>query len=414
MTPELLSIGREILDGRVLDTNSVRFSLALKKKGLVPRYAQKVDDDPERMMEAFAIAQKRSTLVLVTGGLGPTSDDLTTEVFSEFVGAPLRRSSEALAQIEAFFARLGRKMIPVQFKQADFPEGARILRNTQGSAPGFHFNHQGVDWFFFPGVPRELETMLETEALPLIKGVPSYRSIEWSTHFTSEGELQTRLSKIESTLGKDFEITYRTRYPENHIGLHGAPSDDAGRTRFLEAERAIDQVLSTDVFSKNQASLERVVIEAATSKKTWVAAAESCTGGLVSERLTNVAGSSAVFFAGYVTYDNAAKTDLGVPPDLIEKHGAVSDEVARALAEAALAKTIASGKRDSLAVSTTGIAGPGGGSPEKPLGLCFVALARTGHPTESWRVQAPRSDDRALNRIYFSQFALDRLRLALM
>jgi nicotinamide-nucleotide amidase len=305
--------------------------------------------------------------------------------------------------------------IATQRKQAMLPAGCRILGNSEGTAPGFLFELAGVSWFFMPGVPKEMKAMFLAEVLSKIPVVEGYRSFNWATQFTSEGELQQRLREITRALPSDFEISYRTRFPENHIGLHGICGKATLSDRFDESVAKISGLLGHDVFSAGQLlPLEQVVAELLRRKAAIMATVESCTGGLVANRITDVPGSSEVFWSAWVTYDNRAKIDLGVPERLIETHGAVSAEVAMALASAGLKKLKALGAAHSICVATTGIAGPTGGSAEKPVGLCFVAIARDGHPPEAEEVRSRIGLRRNENKLFFSQKALELVRRSLL
>jgi len=428
MIVEIITIGREILDGRVVDTNSVRIAELLKPHGLVPRFGQRVDDDISRIVDAFEIAARRSELILVTGGLGPTSDDLTAEAFGAFLKTPLEINKEALEQVEVFFKRVNLTMIDTQKKQALLPRECFILANTEGTAPGFGLKRDRQLWFFMPGVPREMEAMLKNEVLPRIPSKTSPLSKTWVTQFTSEGKLQELLTPIEKKLPRGFEVTYRTRFPENHIGLY-AP-DKSNERDFQTLAQEITNILGATVFttasqSEEPGSLERVVYNALKETKTVMASIESCTGGLISKRITSISGSSEVFWGAVVSYDNAAKAEiLDVPESLIDSVGAVSEEVARAMAEGGLKRMQASIEKHRsstvkdrtglVCVSTTGVAGPNGGSDQKPVGLCYIGLASTTRATKVIRVQGRINYDRERNQLWFSQQALEAVRQLLM
>jgi nicotinamide-nucleotide amidase len=422
---EILAIGREILDGRVIDTNSVWMAEKLKERGLIPRYGQRVDDDFDRVIEAFEIAQRRSQIILVTGGLGPTADDLTAEAFGRFTGEKLELHPEAMAQLEAWFKRMNRTLLDVQRKQAYFPKSCRVLENFEGTAPGFARRFDsGQSWYFTPGVPKEMKRMFTEHILPELPRVEGYRSSSWATQFTSEGELQKRLNPVHAILseteGSAFEITYRTRFPENHIGLHGVCTTPARNTQYLKLAKEIETLLGEDIFSggidKENTLLEFQVVQKLKAAGAIVATVESCTGGLVANRITDIPGSSAVYWGSWLTYDYRAKEELGVPKDLMIKHGAVSPEVAKALAEAGLVKLtkLVSGAGlpvdKLLCVSTTGIAGPGGETPKKPVGLCYVALAKANGETLVEEVLGRPQFLRTENKTLFAQRALDLVR----
>lgn len=411
---EIITIGREILDGRVIDTNSVFLAQTLKSRGLVVRWAQRVDDEIARIVEAFKIAATRSDFVLVTGGLGPTGDDLTAEAAAEFLGEDLSLHAPALEQISQYFARIGREMLDVQKKQALLPRSAKILSNPVGTAPGFSIEKNGCRFFFMPGVPKEMKPMFSTLVLPQLPPNADYTGYQWATQFTSEGELQKRLSSVHKKLPKGFEITYRTRFPENHIGLFANTVTAEEKNQFSQLQNEMSQLLGRDVFSSGAElkSLEECVIDILVRKNIFVVTVESCTGGLVYNRLTNVSGSSQVVAGSYGCYANEMKIDLGVNPKSIERFGAVSKECALELAESGLKKFQSVFKNQrAVCVSTTGIAGPSGGSPEKPVGLCHLAVASSFTDPVHFELCGRSGLERTDYKNLFSQKALDLLRL---
>ena len=419
---ELITIGREILDGRVVDTNAVRMAEILKTRGLIVRHAQRVDDDIERIVEAFELASTRSDVILTTGGLGPTSDDLTPEAFAKFLGTPLNENPEALFVVESMLKSRGRPMSPAQRKQALVPEGVDVVKNPNGTAPGLFLKRASARgpqyWALMPGVPKEMIAMLKDDLLPRFPGDEAYRTRQWATHFVAEAALQDRLQNIINALPKSFELSFRTRYPENHIGLHASCQTLEDKNNFDMISKKISDSLGRDAFSTGTdlEELETIVLQKARDNHIWISCMESCTGGLISKKLTSVAGSSENFYAAWTTYHNEAKINLGVDRDLIIKYGAVSESVAISMAEAGLAQMQHGlGKNlQSLCVSTTGVAGPGGGTDLKPVGLCYVALAQNGHKTEVIELRALPGLSREAYQMYFTQNALEMIRLRLM
>lgn len=403
---ELIGIGREILDGRVTDTNAVEIARMLRSLGLVPRYAQRVDDDIERMVAAFRIAEARSDVVIATGGLGPTTDDITAEAFGIFLNEALALNTEALEQVKASLAARARTFSEPQSKQALLPPSCGVLKNSVGIAPGFCLERNNKRWFFLPGVSAEMRAIMNEEVLPRLPRNESYRSQSWATHFTTESELQALLNPVIETLPRGFELSFQARFPEVLMGLHAECPNAEREQIFADAAGSITKVLQPFCFSTARAPeqaklLEEELIAALVARKENIVVAESCTGGLIAHRLTNVAGSSAAVWGGFVVYDNRAKEHLGVKAALIAEHGAVSREVATSLAEAARA---AAGTRWALA--TTGIAGPDGGTATKPIGLCYVALAGEGHVTLVQEVRDRPGRTRADYKTYFAQRAL--------
>ena len=418
---ELITIGREILDGRVIDTNSVFMAEKLRERGLIPRYAQRVDDDMARILEAFKIAASRSHIMLVTGGLGPTSDDITAEALGQFLGEKVELNSVALEHLSARLALLNRPLTDTQKKQALLPPSAFVLANPEGTAVGFGANLKtphAQQWFFMPGVPREMKRMLLEQVFPQLPIVTSYLTHTWATHFTAEATLQENLTAIEKRLPPGFEVTYRTRFPENHVGLHGNAETPERQKQFALFCSEITEALKSDCFwhgDGNVVPLENIVFEKLVAQKALLTTVESCTGGLISHRMTDISGSSGVFWGAHVPYDNSAKEALGVPSETIQKFGAVSKPVAVSLAEEGLKKLKALAQKRGFAgplycLSTTGIAGPTGGTAEKPVGLCHVALAQSEGPTLHEEVRGRAALDRGLLKTFFSQKALDLLR----
>jgi nicotinamide-nucleotide amidase len=302
---ELLTIGREILDGRVIDTNAVKIAEHLRPLGLVPRFAQRVDDDPGRIDEAFRIAASRADVILVTGGLGPTSDDLTAECFAHFLGETPVLRPDALAQIEAYLARFSRPMLEAQRKQAVLPPSCFLLPNPEGTAPGFGLERDGRGWYFMPGVPREMLRMLREQVVPRLPRCEGYRTRTWITQFTPESLLQTRLTPVERDAKPEFEVTYQTRFPENHVGLIGVCATPEAFARFDALAARITATLGEDAYwiadrPEDMRELEAVTVPALAAAGVRVALRERLTGGELAARLSAVSEASRVFAGGEV------------------------------------------------------------------------------------------------------------------
>jgi len=299
---ELVTIGREILDGRVVDTNAVKMAQALRTIGLIPRYGQRVDDQIDRVVEAFQIADGRSDLILVTGGLGPTSDDLTAAAFGKFLGEKLEFREDALKQIAEYLKRVGREVTPqilaAQRKQAMLPPSCFVLPNLEGTAPGFALERSGKGWYFMPGVPREMLRMLTAEVVPRLPARTGYQALTWVTQFTAESQLQARLTPLEAKLPPDVEITYQTSFPENHIGLCGE-----GITEELCAE--MDRLLGADAWCRrvpiqDLKSIDEVVTERLAFRSARVRILEEGTGGLLASRFHATVKGADIFAGGVV------------------------------------------------------------------------------------------------------------------
>lgn len=422
MSIEIITIGREILDGRVVDTNSAFFGQELSKIGQVPRHFQRVDDIEGDIIAAFKLAASRSKYVLVSGGLGPTSDDITAAVFAKFLGKPLIENAEAKELVRQAFERIKRPIISEQWKQALMAEGAKALPNPNGTAPGFWYEQNSIKWFFVPGVPREMKPMFLNHVLPKIPADDKFQNKMWLTQFTSEGELQQRLGAVIKALPSEISFFYRTRFPENHLGISGSLRTEELKTQFASAAKKIEALLGDDIYSaREDVSLEKVVIDSAIANKQQLMSVESCTGGLVASRLTDVAGSSGAVWGNFVSYDNRAKEWLAEQAGLggeisaaLKAHGAVSSEVATLMAKSGALVFLKNHPQKSvLCVSTTGIAGPSGGSADKPVGTCFVSVSNGTQEMLAQRVQARAGLERDQLKLFFSQKALDALRLTM-
>jgi nicotinamide-nucleotide amidase len=438
---EVLTIGDELLRGEIVDSNKSFLSQRLLTLDIETRFHASVLDDRADMADAFRRAASRSAVVLVSGGLGPTRDDLTIEVLAETFGRKLVLDPASLEAIRAFFARFGREMAEINAKQAWFPEGAEVLPNPIGTAPGTMLEvsvaraaleaqpaqraegersqQLGRTLFFcMPGVPRELYKMMDEQVLPRIaarRRVTSFaRAALLRTFGIGESNLDERLRDLELPLG--VELGFRTNFPDNYVRpVARAASEVEAQAKLERACAAIRARLGALVYGEGEEeTLEAVVGRMLAERGKTVAAAESCTGGMIAELLTAVPGSSAYFRGGVVAYSNAAKGALlGVPDELLDRHGAVSEPVARAMAEGARLRFGVD-----YAVATTGIAGPGGGTtPDdpagfaKPVGLVYVSLAEAAGTETRELVFA---FDRERNRRVTAQVALDWVRRRLL
>ena len=372
----VINTGTEILLGDVLNTHLSFIARELFPLRLRVERQLAVPDGPairEALLENFA----RSDLVFVTGGLGPTTDDITREVTAELLGLKLVPDSNLAATITQRLRRRGIRMTDRILRQAQVPQGAEVLPNDNGSAPGLYLAASAQEGnrlphlFLLPGPPRELQPMFIRHVLPILRGIVRHTEpfACLSYRIVGMGE-----SYVEEAVGMQLlalpglELGYCARMGEIDLRLIGA-------MEVLEkADAIVRGKLATSIFSTASENLETVVLRQLAKQGATLAVAESCTGGYLAHRLTNVPGASNVFLAGYVTYSNEAKISaLGVPSELIAECGAVSEPVARAMAEGAREKSEAS-----FAIATTGIAGPGGGSEVKPVGTAFLALAGGG------------------------------------
>jgi nicotinamide-nucleotide amidase len=403
----VVTIGDELLRGEIVDSNKSFLSERLLQLELETARHVSVPDDPALIEEVLREAARRARVVLVSGGLGPTRDDLTTEVAARTFGRKIVRDAQALAEIQAFFAQFGREMAPNNAKQADFPDGADVLRNPLGTAPGFMLEAEGALLFFMPGVPRELYRMVDEEVLPRIGTRLGAGRVVRARLLRTFGMGESNLDHLLADLVRgdpDAELGFRTQFPDNLIRIvvrgHDVEAAEAKLARLVSQvrERAGDVVIG-----EGEEGLEQIVGRLLVERGLTLALAESCSGGLVANRLTDVPGSSRYLLAGLVTYSNASKVrELGVPAALIEEHGAVSEPVARAMAEGVRRTSGAD-----LGLATTGVAGPDGGSDAKPVGTLYLALAdRQGTICHRYQLM----NERWRNKQMTSELALDWVR----
>jgi nicotinamide-nucleotide amidase len=378
MSAAVVAIGTELTRGELVNGNARWLSERLTELGFTVTTHVTVADDAERIRGTLLSLGRESKVIVCTGGLGPTSDDLTTQAVADALGVALVRDEESLAKIEARFRARNRVMTPSNAKQADFPVGAQVLANSAGTAPGFAVNIGTARAFFMPGVPREMQAIFEEQIVPQI--APLAEATSYQVHVRTfglyESAVAQRLSDIDlggALHDERVTIGYRVTFPEVEVKVL-ALGEDLQAARAL-AERVAGQVrerLSDVAFGGKADTYPHYVAGLLKQAGVKVALAESCTGGLVTKMLTDFAGSSDYVIGGVVSYANSAKTALlGVSEGLLREHGAVSEPVARAMAEGALKNLGAD-----LAVGITGIAGPTGGSPAKPVGTVCFGLAR--------------------------------------
>ena len=406
MRVEVINTGTELLLGHVLNTHVGYLAQSLFGLGLRIERAVTVPDGVA-IAEAFEEAMSRADLILVTGGLGPTSDDVTREAAAEAFGLELVFHQEILDGIAAKFAARKFLMNELQRSQAMVPRGGVVLENAHGTAPGLVVRNDKTVAILLPGPPGELRPMWENQAMPWLRahfaGKLGPRN-ETTLRLLGIGETAVQLAVEKELLALGpLEIGYCARPGE--VDLRLIAPDEALLNKAVSLSRA---ALSEHLYAEGSETIEQVVVRLARAEGKTIATAESCTGGLVAGKITNVPGSSAVFRFGWVTYANEAKTaELGVPAELLAKYGAVSEEVACAMAEGALRASGAD-----IAVAVTGIAGPDGGTEEKPVGLVWFGLARRGAATQT--VTKNLSRTRATFRGMATQLALDLVRRALV
>lgn len=411
MRATIIAVGNELLGADRADTNSLFLADLLARYGVDVARKVIVGDRLEDLALEIARAGAESELVLVTGGLGPTRDDLTREAVARALGRGLERDPEIVEEIRRKFAAFGREMAPVNERQADVIEGAAVLANPRGTAPGLRLASDGSSFFLFPGVPAELRGLVESDLEPWLADRAPAAAFErrvFKVACLPESDLEQLLAPFYERYGAD-GVSVLPSPGEVVVRLtRGGPAPE--RSHWLdERELLLEELLGRYVFGRSEdSSLEQEVGRLLVVAGRTIGTAESCTGGGVAERLTSVAGSSAYFLGAAVTYSNELKQSiLGVPAEVLESHGAVSREVAEAMAKGARLRL---GSDYGLAI--TGIAGPGGGTEDKPVGTVDVALAGPDDEVRCRRFRFP--GNRARVRRLTTQWALDLLRRALV
>ncbi|MFO0759516.1 MAG: competence/damage-inducible protein A [Byssovorax sp.] len=371
---EILSTGDEVLTGMLVDTNAAYLADQMGSLGFEVVRQITVGDDRAQLDAAFRAMGESADVVLCTGGLGPTVDDLTTEVAASVLGAGLKLDAPSLAYMEGLWKSRGRAMPENNKKQALIPEPADVLPNPIGTAPGFTVKIGRAQFFFMPGVPREMKRMFTEQVVPRVEALrpePTVFTVRIYRSFgLTESGADQRLKGLEER-HPGVKLGFRAHFPEIQIKLTVKGPDAAAAQARLDAAAAeVTSIIGPNIFSDGD-PIEAVIGAALRRASATVSTVESCTGGLVAERITSIAGASDYFDRGFVTYTNQAKHELaGVPLDLLEEHGAVSEACAKAMAEGARDRA-----RTTYAISVTGLAGPGGGTPDKPVGLVYVGLA---------------------------------------
>jgi nicotinamide-nucleotide amidase len=410
----LLAIGDEIVTGTTVDTNSAYLAELVRAAGFEPAGVIAVPDDETSILRALDRALEDAEIAISTGGLGPTADDLTTECVARLAGTELRLDTGSMSRIEDIFRARGREMPPNNRKQAMRPAGSELIPNPVGTAPGFicPVTRGGETRYVvcLPGVPREMRRMSEETLLPWLRSrQPGVRFL--SRVFSTVGLTESRLDQLLAGVLQDGEgrLSFRAAFPrlQTRVTITGAAEDDL-EGRLAAIEERVRARLGNHVYAVGDEGMEETVGRLLRNSGRTLAIAESCTGGLVGHRITDVPGSSAYFLLGLITYSNEAKQRLlGVGSETLERYGAVSPETAE---EMAIGVRRAAGA--DIGLATTGIAGPDGGSPEKPVGTVCVAIA-SEEGVWSRRVDLG-TQERGWIKASTAQLALDRLRRYLL
>jgi len=406
MKAAIVAVGSELLGASRSDTNSLWLAGRLEEAGIPLERKACVGDDLAAIAAELREASRRAPVVLVTGGLGPTADDLTREAVAEFAGRPLSLDPALLEDIRGRFVRRGITMPAINEKQALVVEGSRPLLNPRGSAPGIWLETEEGIVVCLPGVPSEMKRMFEDLVLPEVArrfGGPPRRRRILKIAAMGESAVEERVTPVyEKWSGHAFTILASVGEVQLHLAAHGTP-EEADRVLDAQADD-FQRALEGRIYGRDEQTLEGVVGARLREIGATIATAESCTGGLIAQRITAVAGSSDYFLGSVVAYaDDVKKSLLGVRAETLAAHGAVSEETAREMAEGARTRFGAD-----FALAATGIAGPGGGTPEKPVGTVWIALAAPGRETRARKLRPP--GDRETIRGWTAAAALEMLR----
>jgi nicotinamide-nucleotide amidase len=406
----ILSTGDELTTGRVIDTNSAAIAERLSTIGMEVPAVLKVGDNKDQLLWALGQARALVDIAIGTGGLGPTSDDLTTEVVAAFLGCDLRQDQQIARELQQQFKERRLTWSANTLKQAMFPEGSTIISNPVGTAPGFYVPI-GPDktLLWLSGVPQEMIAMLDQTVLPWIereRGEPLQAfSCTFKIYGVTEGRLDELLRPVD--LGNHGKLSFRAHYPDLSLRLTVRTQSANGRALLGTLKNEIRGILGKHIYGEGDTTLEEVIGGLLMDKQQTLALAESCTGGYISHRVTRIAGSSAYYYGGAVTYSNEAKISLlGVRPETLQEHGAVSRETSLEMSAGIKQRTGAN-----VGLSVTGVAGPAGGSAAKPVGTVWVSIAQAGsHEAKLFRF----AGDREHIILGTSQAALNWLRTSLL
>jgi len=378
MLAEIITIGDEILIGQIVDTNSAFIAQRLNAIGIGVKQISSVSDDKQHILNALAEAHQRADIILITGGLGPTKDDITKKTLAEYFGVELIENKKALQNVESIFSRLrgpSAELLEVNKQQALVPENCEVILNANGTAPGMWFNYQGKVYMSMPGVPHEMMYMMEESVIPRLKAIFNLPFIIHKTILTAgEGEsyLAEKIADIENSLPPHIKLAYLPKLGQVRLRLSGYDGDEVSLKNEIElfAEKIVERV-GNSVVATEDIALEKAILNYMAEKELTLSTAESCTGGYIAHLITQHPGSSNVFFGGAVSYSYELKESiLGVKNETLWQHGAVSKETVTEMVEGALLNF-----KSDYAIAVTGIAGPDGGTPEKPVGTVWIGVA---------------------------------------
>ncbi|GGB84363.1 competence/damage-inducible protein A [Dyadobacter sediminis] len=408
---EILTIGDEILFGQITDTNTQWIGAQLTDIGIRPVRKTSVGDNRQDILDAFKEASQRANVIIVTGGLGPTRDDITKQTFCEYFDTELQINAAALELVTGFFAKRGRTMTELNIQQAALPLNCTYIPNLWGTAPGMWFEKDNVIYVSLPGVPYEMKNLMEFEILPRLKSrfvttIIQHKSVR--TIGIGESFLAETIAGWEDALPEHIRLAYLPHFGQVKLRLTATGTNQQLIDAQLQQQVDLLMPLIEEyVFGFDQDELEMVIGSLLMNSNATLATAESCTGGYVASRITSVPGSSRYFEGSVVSYSNVIKMNvLGVSAEILERYGAVSEQTAREMAEG-VRRTL----NTTFAISTTGIAGPDGGTAEKPVGTVWIACAT---PHETFTQLLTLRNDRKINVELTNSYALNLLRKSIL
>ena len=410
MLAEIITIGDELLIGQIVDTNSAWIGQQMNQVGFKVHQITSVSDNREHILSALAEASQRVQMVLITGGLGPTKDDITKKTLAEYFGTDFVFSQEAYEDVEYLFKIRGREVTPLNRLQAEVPSNCTVLRNRVGTAPGMWFEENGVVYASMPGVPHEMKYLMENEVLPRLKSkfkTPFILHRTLLTQGIGESFLAEKIADFEDQLPPHIRLAYLPAAGSVRLRLSGWGEETFIRNEMSRLVADLQERVKEYLYGFDEETIAGVLGDLLRKNGLTISTAESCTGGNIAHLLTSIPGSSAWYMGSTITYSYESKTELlGVPKEVIEKHGAVSEEVVTSMVNNAK-KLLGT----SCAVATSGIAGPGGGTPDKPVGTVWIAVSS---PRQTIARKVLLGDNRLRTIQVASETALNMLRKLLI
>jgi nicotinamide-nucleotide amidase len=411
MNVSILSIGDELLIGQVVNTNASWMAELLNSIGFDIIEIRNIADKKEDLIRNLNQAREISDLILVTGGLGPTADDRTKEIIAEYFNTELVLHPPTLDHVRDFFTKIGKKITHSNELQAFVPKSCKVIPNKKGTAPGMHFEVNEKHFFFMPGVPGEMKHLMKDYVVPHFSNDNNIRKMYQKTvltHGLGESFLADKIKKWEESLAENISLAYLPSPGRVRLRLRADGENKDDLKNQLDSEiKKLEEIIPDIIYGYDNDSMEGVVGKLLMQNSKSICTAESCTGGLIASKLTDVAGSSAYFKGSIIAYSNQAKMELlGVSEESLEKYGAVSEEVVIQMAKVARKKFNAD-----FAISTSGIAGPDGGTTEKPVGTVWIGFASEN---KSFAIKKQYSQERERNKLWTYRGALNILRLELL